>query len=62
MIYIMLFNLQVVFFYIYFLIKKYMKIFIFCFAIYNIIIYYIIIILNLLYKIDNDIKFLIVKR
>lgn len=62
MTYIILSNLQIIFFFIYFVIKNFKKIFMHYFAIGNIIIYYIIKISNILNKVANYIKFMIYKK
>lgn len=62
MIYVILSNLQIIFLFIYSIIKYFKKIFTYCFAISNIIVYCTTIISNILNKIANCIKLKIVKN
>ena len=62
MAYIILLNLQVIFFLIYFFVEYFKKIFICHFVMNNIIVYHTIIILNILNKMVNYIKLKIVKN
>ena len=62
MVYFILPNLQLVFFYIYLLIERFKKIYMLCLIINNIIVYRTIIIINILNKVVDCIKFGVVKN
>lgn len=61
MAYVMLPNLQVVFFFICFVIENFKKVFIYHFAIGSILVYYTTIILNILHKVAHYMEFRMVK-